>query len=398
MRIAFPPAGHQQVPNTRFTASKSLKKTLEDGRVVLASEVLEFSPRTIQSGAAASATASATATATATLESPGWQTHRGMRRPLVARFAQQVARGALRPDAGQERAAGSLEELRQKILSHTVHVGEYQAALAAWGDQVASLREQQRLAEARERERIANLPFYQQPWFTQPQWLLRLRDMQAAPSAAGPSPGSGASCSSGGCAGGQGSCAAPATPEAAAAGLSEVELQHPFWRTGLGSRAKLRAGELPTAAPAAGSAAGPASAEEVVEEEEELPPGAPPPPERPPQPSGLFLHGTVGAGKTMLMDWFAEAMAEDVRPGSPAVPPSVRCSVRRVHYNAFMIECHARLHHHTAARRELEQAAAAGREGRGEGRGGRWSVMGELVCGCSRQRQGCAYAVITPLY
>lgn len=50
----------------------------------------------------------------------------GMRRPLISRFAQQVARGALRPDAGQERAAGSLEELRQKILSHTVQVGEYQ--------------------------------------------------------------------------------------------------------------------------------------------------------------------------------------------------------------------------------------------------------------------------------
>ena len=243
---------------------------------------------------------------------------------------------------------------------------------------MASLREQQRLAEARERKRVANLPFYQQPWFTQPQWLLRLREMQAAPPAPGPSPSSGASCSSGGCAGGEGSCAAPAAP--AAAGLSEAELQHPFWRTGLGSRAKLRAGELPTAVPAAGSAAGPASAEEEEGEGEgELPPGAPPPPERPPQPSGLFLHGSVGAGKTMLMDWFAEAVAEDVRPGSLAVPASVRCSVRRVHYNAFMIECHARLHHHTAARRELGQAAAARREGRGEGRGGRWSVMGELV-------------------
>ena len=165
-------------------------------------------------------------------------------------------------------------------------------------------------------------------------------------------------------------------------GLNEAERQHPFWRTGLGSRAMLQAGELPTAVPTAGSAAGSAAGSTSAEEEEEgeLPPGAPPPPERPPQPSGLFLHGSVGAGKTMLMDWFAEAVAEDVRHGSPAVPPSVRCSVRRVHYNAFMIECHARLHHHTAARRELEQAAAARRGGgRGEGRGGKWSVMGELV-------------------
>ena len=118
-----------------------------------------------------------------------------MRRPLFARFAQEVARGALRPDAGQERAAGSLEELRRKILSHTVQVGEYQVALATWEDQVASLREQERLAEARERERLATLPFYQQPWFTQPRWLLWLRDLQAAPLVADPSSGSGATCS-----------------------------------------------------------------------------------------------------------------------------------------------------------------------------------------------------------
>lgn len=305
-----------------------------------------------------------------------------MRRPLFARFAQEVARGALRPDAGQERAAGSLEELRRKILSHTVQVGEYQVALATWEDQVASLREQERLAEARERERLATLPFYQQPWFTQPRWLLWLRDLQAAPLVADPSSGSGASCSSGGCAGGEGSCAARAAPEEALTGLGEAELQHPFWRTGLGSRARLRASELPTAVPASGSAAGPASAEREGQGEEaqgKLPLGAPPRPARPPQPAGLFLHGSVGAGKTMLMDWFAEAMAEDVRAGSVALPPAVRCSVRRVHYNAFMIECHARLHHHTEARRELERAAAAGREGRGEARGGSWSVMGELV-------------------
>ena len=180
-----------------------------------------------------------------------------MRRPLFARFAQEVARGALRPDAGQERAAGSLEELRQKILSHTVQVEEYQVALAAWEDQVAALREQQRLAEAR----LAKLPFYQQPWFTQPRWLLWLRDLQAAPPVAGSTLGSGACCSSGGCAGGEGSCAARAAPEEALAGLSMAELQHPFWRTGLGSRARLRAGELPSAVPASGFAAGPASAE-----------------------------------------------------------------------------------------------------------------------------------------
>lgn len=47
-------------------------------------------------------------------------------------------------------------------------------------------------------------------------------------------------------------------------------------------------------------------------------------------PKGLYIHGAVGGGKTMLMDLFHSTVPTDRK--------------RRVHFNAFMLDVHRRIH------------------------------------------------------
>lgn len=49
-------------------------------------------------------------------------------------------------------------------------------------------------------------------------------------------------------------------------------------------------------------------------------------------PRGLYLYGDVGTGKSMLMDLFYNTLPSNIK------------RKRRVHFNAFMIDVHKRVH------------------------------------------------------
>lgn len=75
-------------------------------------------------------------------------------------------------------------------------------------------------------------------------------------------------------------------------------------------------------------------------------------PDAPPQtaPKGLYLYGDVGTGKTMLMDLFYHSL------------PSTIARRRRVHFHAFMIDVHKRVHAAKAAHEGGDPIAPVARD------------------------------------
>jgi len=71
-------------------------------------------------------------------------------------------------------------------------------------------------------------------------------------------------------------------------------------------------------------------------------------PAPPPAPRGVYIHGPVGRGKSMLMDLFNDALGPVPR--------------RRVHFHAFMIEIHERLHRRRQLRAEADAIAPVATE------------------------------------
>ena len=345
-----------------------------------------------------------------------------MRGTLLQRYADRCTRGLIHHDTMQQHSLVKLDQLRGALALHAGRMDDYRSQLVEWNAQVARLRGEQRQAAERERERVAKLPFWRR-WWEQAQQpdtaaaAVAPPAMQPIPTPT-PTPataaaitamptdsvdaaaacsncGSTTGCGEGGGDSGKDAVGSGGGPEDH--GLDPEHLQHPFWRTGLGSRALSQVGVMPSGGSGgAGDARGAGTSSGFVGAAiaAELPKGAPPPPERPQQPRGLFMYGTVGSGKTMLMDWFAEVVATGSSGGgggggggggSRGGGGGGGLAVRRVHYNAFMIECHARLHLHTLAHAAASRAADGGMAGGGGGGsgggggGGRWSVMGELV-------------------
>jgi predicted ATPase len=162
--------------------------------------------------------------------------------------------------------------------------------------------------------------------------------------------------------------------------LSEAERNHPFWRSGIGASAlqRVQADEEGDRDGRGGASGGGTNATNGVGGDEDKSamfgaylrswkpppkPALPPPPlPPPPPPRGLFIYGDVGAGKTLLMDLFADAVRSDRMAGGEAVAP-VR--LRRVHFNAFITECHRRLHAHSCALSEIQAAERASSSKRG---------------------------------
>ncbi|KAF8066413.1 AFG1L [Scenedesmus sp. PABB004] len=250
-----------------------------------------------------------------------------------ARYAGMLAAGALVPDTRQ---AALVEQLAGLL-----------GRLATYSDEVAAFRQARAEYDAAFERRLAELQAQDD---AQEQQLQQSQEQEPPP-------------------GGWLSRALAAT------GLQRSTPKAPpnpaqRARAAAAARRQAAAGELgPGPSPPAGAAARGAVGGWARRPRAHSPPPPPPPPLPPPPPSpqGLYIYGTVGSGKSLIMDMFFHA-ARTHLPLDHA---------RRLHFNAAMLELHGRLHHldrqrreRAARRREHEVGAVPAAAGAGEHHGG----------------------------
>lgn len=80
--------------------------------------------------------------------------------------------------------------------------------------------------------------------------------------------------------------------------------------------------------------------------------GSPPAP--PAAPRGVYIHGSVGSGKSLLMDLLYTTVMQQSQGTPPAAAKPLSCH-RRLHFNAALLELHSRLHELDRHREEVER-------------------------------------------
>ena len=80
----------------------------------------------------------------------------------------------------------------------------------------------------------------------------------------------------------------------------------------------------------------------------------PPAPERPPLPRGLYLHGSVGTGKTLLLDLAHAALRDEL---AAVADRGLSAAVHRLHFNDLMQRIYVTLHRYRSAGRASRERA-----------------------------------------
>ncbi|GBF94229.1 hypothetical protein Rsub_06499 [Raphidocelis subcapitata] len=258
-----------------------------------------WSHRLAPAGAAAASTAAAPAAATPATSATsaagdgGWG---GDQNPLLARYSSLLARGELLPDEPQAAVVARLAALLGQLRGYSEAMGHYREELEQY--------------KARRRE--------------------RLQQLEAEDAAAE-------------------SEAAARAAEAARRAEQEQQQAGPAaalasWLAraagglGRGGGADAAASRAAAATPA--QRANVAAAARRARVARELGAG----PRAPPAPKGVYIHGSVGSGKSIIMDlFFAEAAGADGGGGGGGGGVGLQFA-RRLHFNAAMLELHGRLH------------------------------------------------------